>query len=77
VTLQFVRVEWQVRLRDVRATHLPGAFPRQVIGTAVIGGMPATTVVAIFLIPAMSSILYMVERFSTKKAIPAPRLIAN
>ena len=36
-----------------------GAVSRQVMGTAVIGGMTAASVIAIFLIP---SLFYMIER---------------
>lgn len=45
-----------------------GAASRQILGTTVIGGMLAATLIAIFLIPVM---FYVVERFSTKKAVPA------
>ncbi|MDB6127879.1 MAG: transporter, hydrophobe/amphiphile efflux family, partial [Verrucomicrobia bacterium] len=41
-----------------------GAVARRVMGTAVIGGMLAATLLAIFLIPAM---YYIVERISGKK----------
>jgi HAE1 family hydrophobic/amphiphilic exporter-1 len=41
-----------------------GAVSRQVIGTAVIGGMLAASFIAIFVIPAM---FYLVERFSGRK----------
>jgi HAE1 family hydrophobic/amphiphilic exporter-1 len=41
-----------------------GAISRQIIGTAVIGGMLAATVIATFLIPAM---FYLVQRFSERK----------
>ena len=41
-----------------------GAISRQIIGTAVIGGMLAASFIAIFLIPAL---FYLVERFSERK----------
>jgi HAE1 family hydrophobic/amphiphilic exporter-1 len=43
-----------------------GAVARRVMGTAVIGGMLAATLIAIFLIPAMYTI---VERLSGKRAV--------
>ncbi len=49
-----------------------GAVSRQVLGTTVIGGMLASTVIAIFLIPVT---FYFVEKFTTekkKKAEAAP-----
>jgi HAE1 family hydrophobic/amphiphilic exporter-1 len=48
-----------------------GAIARKVMGTAVIGGMAAATVIAIFLIPVT---FYVVEKFSHRKAKdhPAP-----
>jgi hydrophobic/amphiphilic exporter-1 (mainly G- bacteria), HAE1 family len=42
-----------------------GAIARKVMGTAVIGGMLAATVIAIFLIPVT---FYVVEKFSHRKA---------
>jgi hydrophobic/amphiphilic exporter-1 (mainly G- bacteria), HAE1 family len=41
-----------------------GAASRQILGTTVIGGMLAATLIAIFMIPAM---FYMVERLSHRK----------
>jgi hydrophobic/amphiphilic exporter-1 (mainly G- bacteria), HAE1 family len=41
-----------------------GAVSRQVIGTAVIGGMLAASFIAIFVIPAM---FYLVEKFTGRK----------
>jgi HAE1 family hydrophobic/amphiphilic exporter-1 len=41
-----------------------GAIARKVMGTAVIGGMAAATVIAIFLIPVT---FYVVEKFSHRK----------
>jgi hydrophobic/amphiphilic exporter-1 (mainly G- bacteria), HAE1 family len=41
-----------------------GAVSRQVIGTAVIGGMLAASFIAIFVIPTM---FYLVEKFSGRK----------
>ena len=41
-----------------------GAVARQVMGTTVIGGMLAATLIAIFLIPVL---FYLVERFMGKK----------
>jgi hydrophobic/amphiphilic exporter-1 (mainly G- bacteria), HAE1 family len=41
-----------------------GAASRQILGTTVIGGMLAATLIAIFLIPAM---FYLVEKFSDRK----------
>jgi len=45
-----------------------GAISRQVMGTAVIGGMGAATVIAIFLIPVT---FYVVERLGQKKGTRA------
>ncbi|HZC36706.1 MAG TPA: efflux RND transporter permease subunit, partial [Chthoniobacterales bacterium] len=41
-----------------------GAVSRQIIGTAVIGGMLAASFIAIFLIPVL---FYLVERFTERK----------
>src|SRR5438552_2250296 len=49
-----------------------GAVSRQIIGTAVIGGMLAASFIAIFLIPVL---FYLVERFSAKKETPVAREI--
>jgi len=55
-----------------------GSVARQIMGTAVIGGMLAASVIGIFLIPA---IFYLVEKWSgagkehvpvTVRATPAP-----
>ena len=43
-----------------------GAISRQVMGTAVIGGMLASTVIAIFIIPAL---FYAVERISSPRHV--------
>jgi HAE1 family hydrophobic/amphiphilic exporter-1 len=51
-----------------------GAVSRQVIGTAVIGGMLAASFIAIFVIPAM---FYLVEKFTggkEKKAAGPPEI---
>jgi HAE1 family hydrophobic/amphiphilic exporter-1 len=51
-----------------------GAVSRQVIGTAVIGGMLAASFIAIFVIPAM---FYLVEKFTgpkEKKAAAPPEI---
>jgi HAE1 family hydrophobic/amphiphilic exporter-1 len=51
-----------------------GAVSRQVIGTAVIGGMLAASFIAIFVIPAM---FYLVEKFTgrrEKKPLEAPAI---
>jgi HAE1 family hydrophobic/amphiphilic exporter-1 len=45
-----------------------GAASRQVMGTAVIGGMLAASAIAIFIIPAL---FYMIERLSGAKHEPA------
>jgi HAE1 family hydrophobic/amphiphilic exporter-1 len=45
-----------------------GAVSRQVIGTAVIGGMLAASFIAIFVIPAM---FYLVEKFTGRKKTKA------
>jgi HAE1 family hydrophobic/amphiphilic exporter-1 len=45
-----------------------GAVSRQIIGTAVIGGMLAASFIAIFMVPVL---FYLVERFSAKKETPA------
>jgi HAE1 family hydrophobic/amphiphilic exporter-1 len=44
-----------------------GAVSRQIIGTAVIGGMLAASFIAIFMVPVL---FYLVERFSSKKERP-------
>src|SRR4029077_20466776 len=44
-----------------------GAVSRQIIGTAVIGGMLAASFIAIFMVPVL---FYLVERFSAKKEMP-------
>ena len=44
-----------------------GAVSRQIIGTAVIGGMLAASFIAIFMVPVL---FYLVERFSSKKEQP-------
>ena len=41
-----------------------GAVSRQIIGTAVIGGMLAASFIAIFMVPVL---FYLVERFSAKR----------
>jgi HAE1 family hydrophobic/amphiphilic exporter-1 len=52
-----------------------GAVSRQVMGTAVIGGMLAASAIAIFIIPAL---FYMIERVSgarveaSKAGLPSP-----
>jgi multidrug efflux pump len=48
-----------------------GAISRQIIGTAVIGGMLAATVIATFLIPAM---YYLVEKFTSRGEKPKPEV---
>ncbi|MBV9391589.1 MAG: efflux RND transporter permease subunit, partial [Verrucomicrobia bacterium] len=48
-----------------------GAVSRQIIGTAVIGGMLAASIIAIFLIPVM---FYLVEKFSGRKAKMKPEV---
>ena len=47
-----------------------GAVSRQIIGTAVIGGMLAASFIAIFMVPVL---FYLVERFSAKKETPVTR----
>ena len=46
-----------------------GALSRQVMGSAVIGGMLAATGIAIFMIPVT---FYVVEKISGKKAADKP-----
>jgi HAE1 family hydrophobic/amphiphilic exporter-1 len=46
-----------------------GAQSRQILGTAVIGGMTAASLLAIFLIPVS---FYVVERLFHRKAVPPP-----
>ena len=41
-----------------------GAIARRVLGSTVIGGMLAATLIAIFLIPVM---FYVIERFGTNR----------
>jgi HAE1 family hydrophobic/amphiphilic exporter-1 len=47
-----------------------GAVARRIMGTTVIGGMLAATLIAIFLIPVM---FYVIERFATNRSQPAPQ----
>jgi HAE1 family hydrophobic/amphiphilic exporter-1 len=47
-----------------------GAVARRVMGTAVIGGMLAASVIAIFIIPAL---FYVVEKLARAKRHPAPK----
>ena len=47
-----------------------GAVSRQIIGTAVIGGMLAASFIAIFMVPVL---FYLVERFSAKKGATGGR----
>jgi HAE1 family hydrophobic/amphiphilic exporter-1 len=47
-----------------------GAIARKVMGTAVIGGMAAATIIAIFLIPVT---FYVVEKFSHRKPTEHPK----
>jgi HAE1 family hydrophobic/amphiphilic exporter-1 len=51
-----------------------GAVSRQIIGTAVIGGMLAASFIAIFMVPVL---FYLVERFSAKKKPMAGELGAH
>ena len=51
-----------------------GAIARKVMGTAVIGGMAAATVIAIFLIPVT---FYVVEKFSHRKGKEHPKPAAD
>jgi hydrophobic/amphiphilic exporter-1 (mainly G- bacteria), HAE1 family len=48
-----------------------GAVSRQIIGTAVIGGMLAASFIAIFLIPVM---FYLVEKFTERKGETEPEV---
>jgi hydrophobic/amphiphilic exporter-1 (mainly G- bacteria), HAE1 family len=50
-----------------------GALSRQVMGFAVIGGMSAASLIAIFLIPAC---FYVIERISGAKHEPEPTTTA-
>jgi HAE1 family hydrophobic/amphiphilic exporter-1 len=50
-----------------------GAIARKVMGTAVIGGMAAATVIAIFLIPVT---FYVVEKYSHRKGKEHPKSAA-
>jgi HAE1 family hydrophobic/amphiphilic exporter-1 len=47
-----------------------GAISRQIMGTTVIGGMLAATIIAIFLIPVT---FYVVEKFSHRKDKAPPK----
>jgi len=53
-----------------------GAVSRRVLGTAVIGGMTAASILAIFLIPltfdAVEKISHRVRRIGRKSAQPVP-----
>jgi hydrophobic/amphiphilic exporter-1 (mainly G- bacteria), HAE1 family len=48
-----------------------GAVGRRIMGTTVIGGMLAATILAIFLIPVT---FYIIERFASRRAQPAASL---
>jgi HAE1 family hydrophobic/amphiphilic exporter-1 len=51
-----------------------GAVARRIMGTTVIGGMLAATLIAIFLIPVM---FYVIERFAERrKQVPTERTVA-
>jgi HAE1 family hydrophobic/amphiphilic exporter-1 len=43
-----------------------GAASRQILGTTVIGGMLASTLIAVFIIPVM---FYLVEKVSHRKGV--------
>jgi len=49
-----------------------GSVARQIMGTAVIGGMLAASFIGIFLVPA---IFYLVERVSGAGREPAPGIL--
>jgi HAE1 family hydrophobic/amphiphilic exporter-1 len=49
-----------------------GAVGRRVMGTTVIGGMLAATIIAIFLIPVT---FYIIERFAMRRRQPAPATV--
>ncbi len=51
-----------------------GARSRQILGTVVIGGMLAATVVAVFLIPVT---FYVVEKLAGRKGDPTPEISAE
>jgi hydrophobic/amphiphilic exporter-1 (mainly G- bacteria), HAE1 family len=51
-----------------------GAVSRQIMGTTVIGGMLAASVIGIFLVPA---IFYLVEKFSGALSRPNPAILAE
>ena len=66
--------EWCSLVVDGSSTTGAGAASRQVMGTAVIGGMLAASFLAIFIIPAL---FYMIERLGgTKHAQVNPPLSA-
>jgi HAE1 family hydrophobic/amphiphilic exporter-1 len=47
-----------------------GAISRQVLGTTVIGGMLASTIIAIFFVPVSFDVVERLgNRFKTKKAV--------
>jgi HAE1 family hydrophobic/amphiphilic exporter-1 len=48
-----------------------GAVGRRIMGTTVIGGMLAATIIAIFLIPVT---YYVIERFAARRQ-PAPATV--
>jgi HAE1 family hydrophobic/amphiphilic exporter-1 len=53
-----------------------GSVARQIMGTTVIGGMLAATLIAVFIIPVL---FVLVERFSQRKArsVPVPMAIPS
>jgi hydrophobic/amphiphilic exporter-1 (mainly G- bacteria), HAE1 family len=52
-----------------------GAVSRRVLGTVVIGGMLAASLIAIFLIPVTFDVVETLSaRLSRKKAIPEPQM---
>src|SRR5262249_14360686 len=46
-----------------------GAMSRRILGTTVLGGMLAATLIAVFVIPAT---FYVSQRFSGRPAVPGP-----
>jgi HAE1 family hydrophobic/amphiphilic exporter-1 len=49
-----------------------GAISRRVLGTAVIGGMLASTVIAIFFIPVSFDVVEKIGQLGKKKSPPSP-----
>ena len=54
-----------------------GSVGRQIMGTAVIGGMLAATGIAIFIIPALYVLVERVASLSKRRSLPAPKVVSE